>query len=461
MTETILIVDDEQAIRESLQGLLEDEGYSVITAASGEEAIARYRKQHANCVLLDIWMPGIDGLETMNRLQQMDRNIPIILMSGHATIDTAVRATKQGAFDFVEKPLSSDKLLILIRNALEKQKLFMENASLKDNLRLKSSDELIGNSAVIRNVRKLIERVAMADTSVLILGEHGTGKAIAARMLHNFSRRQDAPFFELNVASIPEQHINSELFGHEKGAFPGALHAQRGRFEAAHKGTLFFDEICDLKLSTQAKILRAMQERSIQRQGNPSNIPANVRVIGASTSDPESMLREGKLREEFYYRLNVITIQLPPLRERLEDLPLLVETLSLEQAALLGGQSIHFHATVLETMRQYPWQGNVRELRNFIERCHILFPGEEITPDNMPALDNRSGNQTTTSSSTGNSFTDSFQDARESFEKHYLLHHLEKHQWNISKTAKDIGMERSQLHRKIKSFNFMPPGKDS
>jgi len=451
MNQHIMIIDDEQAIRESLQGLLEDEHYTVSSAASGEEAIARLRQQHVDCILLDIWMPGIDGLETMSRIQQMDPNIPIILMSGHATIDTAVRATRQGAFDFLEKPLSSDKLLIIMRNALEKKKLTTENEDLKGTLRLKSSNELLGESTAIKNIRKLIQRVALADTPVLILGEHGTGKAITARMLHMHSKRLDEPFYEVNVASIPEQHMASELFGHEKGAFPGALHSQRGRFESAHKGTLFFDEIGDLNLSTQAKILRAMQERHIQRLGNPAHIPSNVRILAASSCNIENILKNGLLREDFYYRLNVITIQLPPLRERIEDLPLLATTLATEQASLLGGQPVHFSGAVLEVMRQYTWHGNIRELRNFIERCHILFPGEEITPATMPELDMRTASQSASSQET---FTDTYQHARESFERTYLLHHLEKNQWNISRTAQDIGMERSQLHRKIKSFNL-------
>jgi len=256
MSARIMIVDDEQAIRESLQGLFEDEDYLVSLAPSGEEAVARFRKQPVDCVLLDIWMPGIDGLETMLRLHQLDDELPIIIMSGHATIDTAVRATRQGAFDFVEKPLSSEKLLVLVRNALEKRKLTRENTELKQNIQQQSRHELMGASEAIGKVRALIQRVAMTDTPVLLLGEHGTGKAVAARMLHQQSKRAGAPFMDVNIASIPDGKIDSELFGHEKGAFPGALHTQRGRFEAAHGGSLFLDEIVELSLSAQAKILR-------------------------------------------------------------------------------------------------------------------------------------------------------------------------------------------------------------
>jgi len=459
MSARIMIVDDEQAIRESLQGLFEDEDYIVSSAPSGEEAVARFRKQPVDCVLLDIWMPGIDGLETMLRLHQLDDELPIIIMSGHATIDTAVRATRQGAFDFVEKPLSSEKLLVLARNALEKRKLTRENIDLKKNIQQQSRHELMGDSEAISKVRELIQRVAVTDTPVLLLGEHGTGKAVAARMLHQQSKRAEAPFMDVNIASIPDGKIDSELFGHEKGAFPGALHTQRGRFEAGHGGSLFLDEIGELNLSAQAKILRAMQERRIQRLGNPANIPANIRILGATSSNPEAMLKQGVLREDFYYRLNVITIQLPSLRERVEDLSLLIKTLAVEQAALLGGDVVQFTASAQTVMEGYAWAGNVRELRNYIERCHILHPGEEVNAETMPPLDTAkqaSSKPKTVVVDEGHNFNH----AREHFERGYLLHHLDKHGWNISHTAADIGMERSQLHRKIKHFSLTQTEKE-
>ncbi len=460
MSARIMVVDDEPTIRESLQGLFEDEGYLVSCAASGEEAVARFRKQPVDCILLDIWMPGIDGLETMSRILPIDPNVPIIIMSGHATIDTAVRATRQGAFDFVEKPLSSDRLLILLRNALEKRKLERENVDLKQNIHQKTRHELIGQSSAIKDIRKLIRRVAITDTTVLILGEHGTGKAVAAYQIHLQSKRSEGAFVELNTASIPEAQMDSELFGHEKGAFPGALHAQRGRFESAHEGSLFFDEIRELSLSTQAKVLRAMQERHIQRLGNPTPIPANIRIISASSHEPEKLLHEGRLRDDFYYRLNVVTIHLPALRERIEDLPLLVETLATEQSQLLSGDPVHFSESAITMMQNYPWAGNIRELRNYIERCHILRPGVEMTPENMLPLDASSAPVHPTTQSRGDSsFSSSFHNARESFERSYLLHYLEQNDWNISRTATSIGMERSQLHRKIKSFGLSTPEK--
>lgn len=288
MNSRILVVDDEESIRDSLQGLFEDEGYSVICAASGEEAVARFRKHPVGCVLLDIWMPGIDGLETLSRLKSMDAGVPVIMMSGHATIDTAVRATRQGAFDFVEKPLSSDRLLILIRNALEKRKLAMENQELKQQQQAEPAgmQDLIGISPAITAVRKLIRQVAGTDAPLLILGEHGTGKAVAARLLHRQSKRAAGPFVAVNSAGIADARMDSELFGHEKGAFPGALHAQRGRFEMAHSGTLFFDELTDLSPGAQAKVLRVMQEHAVQRIGGAEPVKVDVRLIAACNGDP-------------------------------------------------------------------------------------------------------------------------------------------------------------------------------
>jgi len=458
MSAQIMVVDDEQAIRESLQGLFEDEGYLVSCAPSGEEAVARFRKQPADCILLDIWMPGIDGLETMNRILQIDDSVPIIMMSGHATIDTAVRATRQGAFDFIEKPLSSDRLLIVLRNALEKRKLKQENVGLKQDIQQQTRHQLVGQSNAIKEAKKLIKRVAATDAAVLILGEHGTGKAVAAQQIHLQSKRSDAAFIELNTASIPEAQMDSELFGHEKGAFPGALHAQRGRFEAANEGTLFLDEISELSLGIQAKTLKTMQEKKIRRLGNPKPVMANTRIIGASSHEPDKLLSEGKLREDFYYRLNVVTIHLPSLRDRIEDLPILVETLATEQAQLLGGDPVRFSQSAMICMQTYPWAGNVRELRNHIERCHILQPGIEITSEIMPSLDSATAQQNTPLHN-NSAFTRSYHNAREAFERSYLLHYLEQNEWNVSRTATEIGMERSQLHRKIKTFGLNAPEK--
>jgi len=467
MTARIMIVDDEEAIRESLQGLFEDEEYLVVCAPSGEEAIARLRKQPVDCILLDIWMPGIDGLETLNRIHQMDAHLPVIMMSGHATIDTAVRATRQGAFDFVEKPVSFDRLLILARNAVQKRRLEQENRDLKRNeVANQGQQDLIGNSAAIAEVRALIQRVALSDSPVLILGEHGTGKAVAARMLHAASKRKDAPFIEVNTASIAAGRMDSELFGHEKGAFTGALHAQSGRFEAAHQGVLFFDEIAELGLAAQARVLRVMHEHVVQRLGNPAAMPCNVRLIAASARDLEQALQQEVLREDFYYRLNVVSIRMPSLRSRLDDLPLLLQSLADEQARELGGEAVRFDAEVIAKLKTYHWPGNVRELRNYIERCHILMPGEEMTITNMLPPDQSStqsmlADSAATQAAAITPDDESFHDARESFERNFLLQHLNQHDWNISRTAAEIGMERSQLHRKIKSFGLMQADRES
>ncbi len=447
MNGSLMIVDDEQPIRESLQGLFEDEGYRIQCAASGEEAVARFRKEPVDCVLLDIWMPGIDGLETLARLKKMDADLPVVMMSGHATIDTAVRATREGAFDFVEKPLSSDKLLILVRNALEKRKLAQENVGLKQSLAQRTRSELIGRSRRIAEVKALIERLASTDVPVLILGEHGTGKGVAARYLHNCSRRSAGPLHEVNTGSIQESRMDAELFGYEKGAFPGALHAQAGRFELAHGGSIYFDEVKGLSPAVQAKILKVLQQHTVQRLGSPTVQAANVRLIAASSHDLETAMRAGELREDFYYRLNVAAVHMPPLRDRIEDIPMLVDNLAGEHAEMLGGELVRFTGEAMMRLQAYPWPGNVLELRNYMERCHILKQGETIAPDDMLPLD-RAAPQSQAD------FSGNFHAAREAFERSYLLYYLNSNGWNISRTAEAIGIERSQLHRKIKAHGL-------
>ncbi|MDX8382863.1 MAG: sigma-54 dependent transcriptional regulator [Ghiorsea sp.] len=459
MTVHIMVVDDEQLIRESLSGLFEDEGYLVSTAPSGEEAVARFRKHPVDCIFLDIWMPGIDGLETMSRIMQQDPNVPVIIMSGHATIDTAVRATKQGAFDFIEKPFSTDKLLILLRNAIEKRRLSLENTDLKFESQ-QSCPQLVGQSKVIQDVRKMINKVAQSDASVLVLGEHGTGKSIAARMLHEGSKRKEKPFISFSAAGVARELVESELFGHEKGAFAGALHGQRGRLEAAHLGTTFFSEISELSLNIQANVLQVMQERRLRRLGNPQPVPCDVRIIAASLFEPEILLKDELLREDFYYRLNVLTIHMPSVRERSEDIPALLSFLAEEQANALGGDHVAFSSDVVSLLQAYEWPGNVRELRNYVERCHILCAGQTLELDTMLPLDATQQQLPTYTAVPDDSvLLDGFHDARKRFEKSYIIHHLEKNEWNVSKTATDIGMERSQLHRKIKAHDLTPPNK--
>ncbi|MDQ6961169.1 MAG: sigma-54 dependent transcriptional regulator [Mariprofundaceae bacterium] len=446
MTQHILIVDDEQPIRESLQDLFEDEGYATQCASSGEEAVARYRQKAADCVLLDIWMPGIDGLETLSRIRQMDSDVPIIMMSGHATIDTAVRATQKGAFDFLEKPLSSDRLLILVRNALEKRKLTNENLSLKQRSQTKQRSELIGKTPAIKKAIKQIQRFAGMDASVLIHGEHGTGKATVAKMLHEQSTRSGQEFVDINLAAIPRSRMEDELFGHDK-SIAHKMTQQTGKLEKAHHGSMFFNEVELLNPALQIKVLRVLQQKKLHRLGHDSIADANIRLIAATSIDLQQAMQRQVIREDFYYHLSVAVIELPALRHRKEDIPLLIQHFTTLFADKKSQNSIQFHDDVLQQLQLHPWHGNIRELRNYIERCHIMLPGKNINLDNMIPL-------TGASQPKNHEFTDSFHAAKENFERNYLLHNLKKHQWNISRTAAHVGMERTQLYRKIKSFNL-------
>jgi two-component system nitrogen regulation response regulator NtrX len=459
MTVQILIVDDEQPIRESLSGLFEDEGYLVSTAASGEEAVVRFRKSPADCVFLDIWMPGIDGLETMSRIKQINPDVPIIMMSGHATIDTAVRATKQGAFDFIEKPFSLDKLLILLRNAVDKRRLERENLDLKFESK-KDCPQFMGNSKAVSSIRKRIDKIKTSDATVLLFGEYGTGKSIAARILHEESSRNHAPFVSFSATDSVGSGVEEDIFGYEKGAFAGALQAQRGRLEAAHLGTIFFEEIAAIPLDVQSKLLRVMQEHRLQRMGNPAKIACDVRIIIGTLLSKETLLKEQKILKELYAHLNVVSIEMPTLQERNEDIPMLLEMFANEQSVHLGGDPVNFSEEVIEALKGYDWPGNVRELRNYIERCHMLSSGQTMTLRTMLPLDAASQQAPKYSAVPDDSvLLNGFHDARKRFECSYIVHHLDKNDWNISKTATDIGMERSQLHRKIKSHDLTPPSK--
>ncbi len=456
MTIQILIVDDEQPIRESLGGLFEDEGYLVSVAPSGEEAVARFRKHPVDCIFLDIWMPGIDGLETMTRIKQIDPNVPVIMMSGHATIDTAVRATKLGAFDFIEKPFSSDKLLILLRNATEKRRLSIENSDLKyENHR--DCPQLIGSSLAIAEVRKSVEKAAVGDAHLLIIGKHGTGKSIAARLLHEKSKRNGSSFITINALVIGKEDMEHELFGYEKGSFPGALHAQRGRLEAGHQGTVFIEEVADIPQEIQQRFIKVIHERRLSRLGNAIPVPCDVRFVICSQYPPNQLLSEGMISKEFYERLRALVIKMPELHERAEDIPDLLLHLVDEQVKHIGGSPVSFSEDAIMRLQAYDWPGNVRELRNYVERCHILYQGESLTAETMLPLDLAAPQKTTVAEESV--LSDGFHDARKSFESRYIQHHLEKNDWNVSKTAADIGMERSQLHRKIKSHQLTPPNK--
>lgn len=451
MSKTVLVVDDEKDIRISLTGILEDEGYQVLTAASGTDALEAVRQDLPDLVMLDIWMPGIDGLETLGRLKEMFPQITVIMISGHGTIETAVKATKLGAYDFIEKPLSLDKVLISVANALRMKDLQLENQELK---KVAGNEyELVGDSPALNMLREQISRVASTNASVLVTGENGTGKELVARSIHYYSLRRDRPFIAINCAAIPEELIESELFGHEKGAFTGAVAQKKGKFDMADGGTLLLDEIGDMSLKTQAKILRILQERCFQRVGGTRTVTVDVRVIAATNKDLEEEIKHNRFREDLYYRLNVIPFRVPALREHREDIPLLVPHFCAQFYRREGQEPKALHPEALELLKQHDWPGNVRELRNIIERILIMTPGKTITPGDIPSL-----------SSVRQTGTDEFRhempaqgtlrEAREEFERDFIIQKLEENDWNISRTAEIIELERSNLHRKIKSYGI-------
>lgn len=454
MNTVILVVDDEQAIRTALQGLFEDEGYLVTTAASGEEAIAKMRKTSYACVLLDIWMPGIDGLETLTRMRQIDDGVPVIMMSGHATIDTAVRATKQGAFDFLEKPLSSDKLLIQVRNAIERRRLQQQNALMR-TMEPQRANELVGTDPLIVDVRKRIARVAQGRKPVLLLGEHGAGKTLAARMLHHASGREANAWSEVNAATVPNGRFDALMFGAEKGAVPSAPNGMRGQLEIAEGGAIYLDEVGHLSHEAQATLLTIVQSHTYCRVGSGRKLPLDVRMVVGS-SLPLSTLRE-LLREDLLQLLTATTITLPPLHKRPGDIPLLVEHLAKRVAADLGAKGIvRFDDSAMEVLRQYRWPGNLREMRNYIERCQILHFGDDaphqvLTKKTMPSV--VVGAQEGLVQGLDGATT--FAAAKAHFEKAFIRRNLEQHDWNVSHTAAAIGVERSQLHRKMRALGIV------
>lgn len=448
MNETILVVDDEVSICQSLKAILEDEGYQVLVAGSGEEAIKIVAEEMPRLVLLDIWLPGIDGLETLKAIHTAHPNVLIIMMSGHGTIETAVRATKLGAFDFIEKPLSLDKVIILVNNALNVVRLEEENILLKQ--KVSHQYELTGTSPVITELKEMIGIVAPTNAWILIMGENGTGKELVARSIHHLSRRSHKPIVEVNCAAIPEELIESELFGHEKGAFTGATEKKRGKFDLAHEGTIFLDEVADMSLKAQAKILRILQEKKFERVGGNKVIDMDVRVLAATNKDLEKEMEAGRFRQDLYYRLHVIPLHVPPLRDRKEDIPFLAERFLSDFAAKEGQQLKTFTRDALEQLMSHNWPGNVRELKNIIERLIILTPSNEIKADDIPELNVKTEQSAVKPESP--TISDSFRDAKLVFERQFIIKKLEEYDGNISKTAEAIGLERSNLHKKLKSL---------
>jgi two-component system nitrogen regulation response regulator NtrX len=449
MQKTILIVDDEKSICKSLGSILIDEGYEILTAGSGEEAMKVIEEDPPQLVILDIWLPGIDGIETLKMIKSRYPQIRVIMISGHGTIETAVKATKLGAFDFFEKPLSMEKIILIVNHVFELIHLEEENQLLKQKI---SHDyELTGNSTPILELKEMISIVAPTNAWILIMGENGTGKELVARSIHRQSKKAYKPFVEVNCAAIPEDLIESELFGHEKGAFTGATEKKRGKFDLAHEGTLFLDEVADMSLKAQAKILRILQEKKFERVGGNTLIPTDVRVLAATNKDLEQEMEEGRFRQDLYYRLNVIPLRIPALRERKEDIPVLVNWFLKEFTLKEHEEEKTITDDALAKLMEHDWPGNVRELKNFIERLVIMVPHNVISAKDIPLL---TENNKKTDGSVPLSATDSFRTAKMDFEKKYIIKKLQEFEGNISKTSEAIGIERSNLHRKIKRYGL-------
>jgi two-component system nitrogen regulation response regulator NtrX len=445
MYKTILVVDDEESICRSLEGILSDEGYEVLTAKSGEEALKMIEEEQPDLILLDIWLPGIDGIDVLKNVKQEHPQIQVIMMSGHGTIETAVKATKLGAFDFIEKPLSLEKVVLIVNHALDLIRLEEENKLLK--MKAHSDYELVGQSKAVKDLKEIIQIVAPTNAWILIMGENGTGKELVARSIHLQSRRAKRTLVEVNCAAIPEELIESELFGHERGAFTGATTKKRGKFELAHEGTIFLDEVGDMSAKAQAKILRILQEKKFERVGGTKILETDVRVLAASNKDLEKEMEEGRFRQDLYYRLHVIPLTIPPLRERKEDVQPLIEHFIKTFCTKEGIAPKTMTDEAVSRMMEHNWPGNVRELKNIIERLVIMSPSEIITARDIPPFV-REGE---TSNDNRAVFAhQSYRDARVDFERQFITRKLEENEWNVSKTADAIGLERSNLHRKIK-----------
>src|SRR5512134_49470 len=419
MRESILIVDDEAGVRSSLQGILSDEGYTAEAVDSGEAALRAIENQRFDLVLLDVWLPGMDGLETLARIRTLDADLPVVVISGHGNIETAVKAVRMGAQDFVEKPLSLEKTLLAVKNALRQRRLEAENRVLKE--KVEHRFRMVGESPALDALREDVARAAPSNGRVMIFGENGTGKELVARSIHDHSLRAQGPFVEVNCAAIPEELIESELFGHTRGAFTGALTAKKGKFELADGGTLFLDEVGDMTLKTQAKVLRALQEQRVEPVGGTATVTVDVRVIAATNKDLEDEIRKGAFREDLFFRLNVIPFHVPPLRERSEDVPRLARHFMAEISSECGRRPKEFSPEAMELLRAHKWPGNVRELRNIVERLLIMTPGERVESHHLPAsLLGGAGAPAAAAPPLAEQDFPSLAEAREDFEKRYI-----------------------------------------
>jgi two-component system, NtrC family, nitrogen regulation response regulator NtrX len=446
----ILIVDDETGIRESLEGVLNDEGYETASAASGEDCLKFLRRQKFDVILLDVWLPGVDGLETLERIRELDAAPEVIMISGHGTIETAVRATKLGAYDFLEKPLSIDKTLIVIKNAIESKKLRHENVDLRKQLHAKSI--IVGDSIPMKALRQQIGLMAPTNGRVLIYGESGTGKELVAHAIHAQSLRNNETFVEVNCAAIPEDLIESELFGHYKGSFPGATADKEGKFQKASGGTLFLDEVGDMSLKTQSKVLRTLEEQRVVPLGGDNSIVVDARIIASTNKDLEEEISKGNFREDLFYRLNVIPFFVPPLRDRKEDIPLFAKHFLKELAVTYGRRPREITDDAIDGLMRYSWPGNVRELRNVIERIVIMNPvTTRFERKHLPPLVHRDGHRR---ENRGEFST--LHEARDAYERDFILKKLDENHGNVTRAAEVLGLERSHLYRKMRTLGIAP-----
>src|SRR5262245_48567560 len=437
----ILIVDDEPGIRQSLKGVFEDEGFPTEAVSSGEDCLKRIEHNSYDLVLLDIWLPGIDGLETLRKLREKSPKTHVIMISGHATIATAVTATKLGAYDFIEKPLSLEHTLLIAQNALSHRRLEQANDLLRHQLEERFN--IVGESVPTKALRKQIAIVAPTNSRILIYGESGTGKELVSRNIHFLSLRAEAPFVEVNCAAIPEELIESELFGHTKGSFTGASELKKGKFELADSGSLFLDEIGDMSLKTQAKVLRALEEQSFQPIGAQTAVRVDVRVITATNKNLQNEIAAGRFREDLFYRLNVIPFFVPPLRDRREDIPVLTRYFLRIFSTEHGRAPKEFTPEAMDMLVDYSWPGNVRELRNEIERLVIMVQNNVIGADDLSLPNGNTPSRTST-----------LHEARAEYEREFITSKLKENNWNISQTARVLGLERSYLYRKMKAYGI-------
>ncbi|MEP6945245.1 MAG: sigma-54 dependent transcriptional regulator [Acidobacteriota bacterium] len=447
MLNSILIVDDEPGIRDTLRGVLEDEGFTVETVSTGEECLEIARRSNFGCILLDIWLgKGIDGLETLGKLRDEGIDAAVVMISGHGNIETAVRATKLGAFDFIEKPLSLDRTVLTVKNAVRQRQLEITNAQLQSDLA--EQFVMVGESVVMRALRKQIAIVAPTDGRVLISGESGTGKELVARAIHAQSKRRNAAFVEINSAAIPEELVESELFGHAKGAFSGALRSKKGKFEVADGATLFLDEIGDMSPRVQAKMLRVLEEQRFEPVGSNTPISVDVRVISATNQPLDGLIENGNFRSDLFYRLNVIPFQIPPLRERSEDVPQLTEHFNQRFSNEYGKQPKEFAADAIDALQGYDWFGNVRELKNTIERIVIMTPKVKIGADDLPEM------ESSYEPSAVSFRFPTFKEATDAYQREFIMHKLAEFDGNVSKAADDMGVDRSHLYRRMRNLGI-------